>query len=131
MKISSQILKKNITVSFDSSLLLFPLCWYYLACFCTFKKKRKQPLKVFYIRNHISSGVDAAFQRGSSNWLSSRVYPCSCLDSKIYLSYHLCWVINFSNWLGVHQCKIIWRLHLSGRTEYLKYWLTVNSAKHK
>ena len=43
-----QILKEIITASFDSSFLLFPLCWYYLACFCTFKKKnKKQPLKVF------------------------------------------------------------------------------------
>ena len=54
MKIASQILKKTVTVSFDSSLLLFPLCWYYIACFYTFKKnkKKKQPPKVFCTRNH-------------------------------------------------------------------------------
>ena len=48
IKIASQILKIIIVVSFDSCLLLFPLCSYYLACFCTKKKKQKQPLKVFY-----------------------------------------------------------------------------------
>ena len=54
MKIASQILKRIITVTFDSSLLLFPLCWYYLACFCTVKKKKKtkKPRKVFYTMNH-------------------------------------------------------------------------------
>ena len=53
MEIASQILKKIITVTFDSSLLLFPLYWYYLACFCTFnKKKKKQTPKMFYTRNH-------------------------------------------------------------------------------
>ena len=31
-------------------------------------------------------------------------------------------------WLGAHQCKISWRLHLSKKTQY---WLTVNSAKHQ
>ena len=35
------------------------------------------------------------------------------------------------HWLGAHQCKISWRLHLSGKTQYLRYWLTVNSAKHQ
>ena len=44
MKIVSQMLKENFTVSFDSSLLLFLLRLYYLACFSTFKKKHKQPL---------------------------------------------------------------------------------------
>ena len=34
-------------------------------------------------------------------------------------------------WLGVHQCKISWKLHLSGKAQYLKYWLTVTSAKHQ
>ena len=34
-------------------------------------------------------------------------------------------------WLGVHQWKIGWKLHLSGKAPYLKYWLTVNSAKHQ
>ena len=32
-------------------------------------------------------------------------------------------------WLGVHQCKTSWKLHLSGKVQYLKYWLKVNSAK--
>ena len=27
-------------------------------------------------------------------------------------------------WLGVHQCKISWKLHLSWKAQYLKYWLT-------
>ena len=53
MKIASKILKKIITVTFDSSLLLFPLC-YYLACFCTFKKKKKKKKlpKASYTRYH-------------------------------------------------------------------------------
>ena len=43
-----------------------------------------------------------------------------------------CCVINFNTlWLGVHQCKISWKLHLSGKAQYLKYWLTVSSAKHQ
>ena len=29
-----------------------------------------------------------------------------------------------THWLGAYQCKISWRLHLSGKTQYLKYWLT-------
>ena len=55
MKIVSKILKKIITVTFDSSLLLFPLCCYYLACFCTFKKKKKKKKKLpkaSYTRYH-------------------------------------------------------------------------------
>ena len=55
MKIASKILKKIITVTFDSSLLLFPLCCYYLACFCTFKKKKKKKKKLqkaSYTRYH-------------------------------------------------------------------------------
>ena len=43
-----------------------------------------------------------------------------------------CCVINFNTlWLDVHQCKISWKLHLSGKAQYLKYWLTVISAKHQ
>ena len=29
-------------------------------------------------------------------------------------------------WLRVHQCKTSWKLHLSGKVQYLKYWLKVN-----
>ena len=28
-------------------------------------------------------------------------------------------------WLDVHQCKISGKLHLRGKAQYLKYWLTV------
>ena len=35
-----------------------------------------------------------------------------------------CCVINFNTlWLGVHQCKISWKLHPSGKAQYLKYYL--------
>ena len=34
-------------------------------------------------------------------------------------------------WLGIYQCKISWKLHLSGKAQDLKYWLTVPSAKHQ
>ena len=41
-------------------------------------------------------------------------------------------VISFKTlWLGIHQCKISWKLHLSGKAQDLKYWLTVRSAKHQ
>ena len=29
-------------------------------------------------------------------------------------------------WLRAHQCKTSWKLHLSGKVQYLKYWLKVN-----
>ena len=45
-QILNQILKKYHS-QFWFKFVLFPLCCY-LACFCTFKKKQKQPLKVFY-----------------------------------------------------------------------------------
>ena len=28
-----------------------------------------------------------------------------------------------THWSGAYQCKISWRLHLSVKTQYLKYWL--------
>ena len=131
MKISSPILKKNATVSFDSILLLFPLCWYYLAGFCTFKKKRKQQLKVFYIRNHICSGRGYSISKRLVKITKFQGLPLQlpiarstsviiCVESSVVI-----------HWLGVHQCKMIWRLHLSGKTQYLKYWFTLNSAKYQ
>ena len=31
-------------------------------------------------------------------------------------------------WLGVHQCKTSWKLHLSGKFQYLKYWLSAKQG---
>ena len=31
-------------------------------------------------------------------------------------------------WLGVHQCKTSWKLHLSGKFRYLKYWLSAKQG---
>ena len=40
-------------------------------------------------------------------------FPCSCLDIKIYLRYHLHCAIILIHWLGTYQCKISWKLHLN------------------
>ena len=31
-------------------------------------------------------------------------------------------------WLGVHQCKTSWKRHLSGKFQYLKYWLSAKQG---
>ena len=32
-------------------------------------------------------------------------------------------------WVLIRACRISWKLHLTGKTQFLKYWLTVNSIK--
>ena len=44
----------------------------------------------------------------------SSVLPCICLDIKIYLGYSItCALSALVHWLGAHQCKISWKLHLN------------------
>ena len=79
----------------------------------------------------VCPGADTAFQRGQSNWLDSRVFLAAAWilrSTSVIICVELSTLIHR---LGAHQCKISWRMHLSGKTQYLKYWRTVNSEKHQ
>ena len=63
-----------------------------------------------------------------------QTFPLTAVWTSRYTSVIICacYVISFKTfWFGVHQCKISWKLHPSGKAQYLKHWLTVTSAKHQ
>ena len=69
------------------------------------------------------------------NWRGCSISPRSCLDIKIYLRYHLCWVINFNTLIGCssvqNQLKAAsqWKDSILTYSQFCKTSLTLQPAK--